>query len=166
MRSRRARLLRIAVALVNLVAALVALVAVALFHERPEPPAPRVVSLPEGFSEGQVPVRLPFAPADVPAPRSHTSAYEDFMVLADAPSDFEATFRVVFATLDAAPAERECIVEPRRGGEQLVLVVGERMGSWLLLAIDPEVTEPRAVRLRFRDLRRGEEVVAVLAPAV
>src|SRR5204863_4276297 len=102
----------------------------------------------------------------LPAPVT-PSAYEDLQVLIDAPADFEQRYRVIFALLEREPAERRCIIERRGLGSvegQIVLSPNDRVGTWLLLAIDPEPTSPRSVRLRFRDLRRGETVVTVLAP--
>jgi hypothetical protein len=171
MRSRRARLLRLAYALTNVVAALTSLFvgALLLLTREAPPPPPRALAytLPEGAPAGFDTSRGPLhAPRILPTP-AKPSAYEDLQILIDAPAEFEQRYRVIFALLEREPAERRCIIE-RRGPAgvegQIVLSPNDRMGTWLLLGIEPEPTSPRSVRLRFRDLRRGETVVTVLAP--
>lgn len=164
---RRARLIRLVLAISNLTAVLAALLGATVYvlaHDRPEPPPVRAHSIPEAFSTGEQPLTVDLGIEDVRAPMERTRAYDDLMILLDGPRDFSRNYRVIFASLDAEPQDRRCIVVRRDAGEQIVLVPGERMGSWLLIAIEPEPTAPRSVRLRFRDLRRGEEVTAVLAP--
>jgi hypothetical protein len=168
MQLRRARLLRVALSLANLAAAVAALgagVLLLLTHEQKAKPAPpRAVELPDALAEGPIPILLTFAEPDPRPPFARTTAYEDLMVILDAPQDFARSYRVVTACLDDEPASRSCIVEPRGSGQQIVLEPGERIGTLLLLGIDKEPGFPRSVRLRFRDLRRGADVTAVLAP--
>lgn len=169
LRHRRARLIRLAFALINLIAALTSLGVGALLilmrDAAPRPPPPRPVILPAGFAMDFETSALPLHAARPLPPPVRPSAYEDLRILIDAPADFELTYRVVLASLEREPADRRCIIERRGGGwDQLVLAPNDRMGTWLLLAIEPEPTSPRSVRLRFRDLRRGEDVVTVLAP--
>ena len=169
MRLRRARLTRLVYRLINVLAALTSIgvgAVLLLMHEpKTAPPAPRPVFLPLGEPEGfaDMPPAPLRAAKPIPAP-VRPSAYEDLQILIDAPADFEQRYRVIFALLEREPAERRCIIEQRGGSEQLVLSPNDRMGTWLLLAIEPEPTSPRSVRLRFRDLRRGEDIVTVLAP--
>ncbi len=166
-RLRRARHFRALLALANLVAATTALAGVSflfiLREEKAKPPPPPRVFVPEGRPEGAIPLRLDPRPADTVPGFAGTTPYEDLMVLMDTPRDFARSFRVVIACLDEAPAERSCIVEAVGTG-QVVLVPGEQIGSWLLLGIEKEPGEPRSVRLRFRDTKRGEDVTTVLDP--
>ncbi len=171
MRLRRARLTRLAYRLINIAAALTSVgvgLLLLVFHEpRSVAPPPRPVILPAGdaFGFADEPRYSPRLRAmnTIPEP-VRPSAYEDLQILIDAPQDFERGYRVIFALLEREPDERRCIIEPRGGGVQCVLAPNDRMGTWLLLAIEPEPTSPRSVRLRFRDLRRGEDIVTVLAP--
>src|SRR5262245_7463568 len=108
MRSRRARLLRLAYALINLIAALTSLLVGALLlltrEVPPPPPRPRAYTLPEGAAAGFDTSRGPLhAPKVLPGP-AKPSAYEDLQVLIDAPADFEQRYRVIFALLEREPA--------------------------------------------------------------
>ncbi len=167
---RRARLVRSAFAAINLVAALTSLgvgTLILLTHERPAPPPPppRPISLPDGHSLDFEPTMPELRPAKTTPEPVRPSALEDFRILFDASQDFESRYRVIFALLETEPEKRVCILA-RRGmdEDQVMLVPGERVGTWLLLGIDAGTETPRSVRLRFRDLRRGEDVVTIFAP--
>jgi hypothetical protein len=165
MRSRR--VLRTVLVLANLIAAvlsLAAIVVLALFHERPPPPVVRAVALPEADGADFADFHARLRALDVAAPPERPTWEEDFAILRAAPRNFTSRFRVVFASLDEEPSARRCILQWRDSSEQIVLVPGDRVGCLLLLAIDADSSAPRAVRLRFRDTVRGDDVTAVLRP--
>src|SRR2546429_372969 len=78
----------------------------------PRPHKPRPIVLRAGGSMGWEPHATPFLPISTPIPAPvQPSAREDLQILLDAPTDFEARYRVVFASLEKEPAERRCIIE-------------------------------------------------------
>src|SRR5687768_14935095 len=100
MRHRRARLIRLVYALVNVLAALTSVgvgLALLFTHEpKSAPPAPRPVFLPAGEPAGFIETPLPLRAAKpLPAP-VRPSAHEDLQILIDAPQDFENGYRVIF----------------------------------------------------------------------
>lgn len=165
---RRARLVRSVFAAINLVAALTSLGVgslIVLTREwRASPPPPRPISLPDGRSLDFEPTMPELRPAKTTPQPVRPSAIEDLQILIDAPQDFESRYRVIFALLETEPEKRVCLLQRKDSDDQIMLVPGERVGTWLLLGIDAGAETPRSVRLRFRDLRRGEDVVTIFAP--
>jgi hypothetical protein len=126
------------------------------------PERPRPVPLPAPFAPGfddseSTPRELDAPPSSGPTPA------EDARALADPERDFASSFRVVLATLDRDPKSRVCILAPRGSGEQLALAPGDRLGDYLLIAIDPIPGDPRGARLRFSDVVRGVPLELTLA---
>lgn len=165
----RARSIRVAVALVNVLCALVSIgVGFLLLRDREQQrvhaaPAFRPFVVPAADEPSCAPLILRGKPGrGAPTALRGMSAYEDMAVLTDAPTEFAHAWRVVLASFGGDPRGRSCIIERRGGWDQQTLVPGERVGKYLLMELEPIEGAPRSVRLTFRELRRGEEVVVVL----
>jgi hypothetical protein len=165
----RARRTRVTFAFVNLVCAFVSIgVGFVVVNERrverARPPLalqPFVLPPTESAPYDALVVSLR-AGRGLPTPPRGATVREDLAVLTDAPTEFARSWRVVVASFDGDPGSRSCIIERRSDWEQETLATGDRVGNYLLMNTEPIDGAPRSVRLTFRELRRGEEVVVVL----